>query len=51
MSTTPEEHEAVPDRDESPESESSGSPGIEVGFVEAGGTSFEPEEDPPSGEG
>lgn len=51
MSTTREEHEATPHSDDSPEPESSGSAGMEVGFV-GEGTTFEPEEDPEAaGEG
>jgi hypothetical protein len=52
MSTTPEEHAATQRSDESAEPESSAAPGVEVGFVEGEGTTFEPEEDPQAaGEG
>jgi len=46
MSTSPEEQEATQHSDESAEPESSDPLGVEVGFVEGEGTSFEPEEDP-----
>ena len=53
MSTTPEEdHAAARHRDEPAEPESSAAPGVEIGFVEGEGTTFEPEEDPEAaGEG
>jgi len=46
MSTSSEEQEATQLSDESAESESADPLGVEIGFVEGEGTSFEPEEDP-----